>query len=237
MEYDIIIKVERMQERLNWLLGENLELITNKTILIVGLGGVGGYTLEALARTGIQKLIIVDNDIVDISNINRQIIALTNTIGKYKTDVFEKRIHFINPHCEVIKITEFITKENLSMLFSTPIDYVVDACDTLETKKEIIKYCLQHNIKFVSSMGMAKRIDCTKIKVSDLSKTCYDPLAKKLRFLLRKENIKGKIPVIYSEEIPLKIEKLGSIITVVATAGFMCANYIINDIIKGVNHE
>lgn len=226
-----------MQERLKWLLGDNLDLLINKTVLILGLGGVGGYTLEALVRTGIQKLVIVDNDIVDISNINRQVIALTNTIGRYKTDVFEERIHAINPHCEVIKITEFIAKENMNKLFEIPIDYLVDACDTIETKKEVIQYCLQHKIKFISSMGMAKRIDCTKVRISNLDKTSYDPLAKKMRLLFRKERVKEKIPVVYSEEAPLKIDRLGSIITVPATAGLLCANYIITDILKGVKHE
>lgn len=226
-----------MQERLIWLLEDKLDIIKNKTILIIGLGGVGSYVLETLARTYFNKLIIVDNDKIDISNLNRQLMTNIDNIGLYKTDVWFDRIKKINPDCEVIKITEFITKDNLSLLFNYKVDYVIDACDTLETKKEIIKYCLKNKIKFISSMGMANRIDASKIKVSYLDKTCYDPLAKKLRNLIKKENIKGKIPVVYSEEQPLKINKLGSISYVVGTAGLLCTNYVVNDIIKEVNNE
>ena len=226
-----------MEERLIWLLEDKLEIIKNKTVLIIGLGGVGSYALETLARTCFKKLIIVDNDKIDITNLNRQLMSNIDNIGKYKTDVWEERIKQINPNCQVIKITEFITKNNLPNLFQEKIDYVIDACDTLDTKKEIIKYCLENNIKFITSLGMANRIDATKVKFSYLDKTAYDPLAKKLRLLIRKENIKGKIPVIYSEEIPIKNKKLGSIAHVPAIAGLLCTNYIINDIIKGVNYE
>lgn len=226
-----------MEERLIWLLEDKLEIIKNKTVLIIGLGGVGSYALETLARTYFNKLIIVDNDTIDITNLNRQLMSNIDNIGKYKTDVWEERIKQINPNCQVIKITEFITKNNLPNLFQEKIDYVIDACDTLDTKKEIIKYCLENNIKFITSLGMANRIDATKVKFSYLDKTAYDPLAKKLRLLIRKENIKGKIPVIYSEEIPIKNKKLGSIAHVPAIAGLLCTNYIINDIIKGVNYE
>lgn len=226
-----------MQERLIWLLEDKLDTIKNKTILIIGLGGVGSYVLETLARTYFNKLIIVDNDKIDISNLNRQLMTNIDNVGLYKTDVWFDRIKKINPNCDVIKITEFITKDNLNLLFDCKIDYVIDACDTLETKKEIIKYCLKNKIKFISSMGMANRIDASKIKVSYLDKTCYDPLAKKLRNLIKKENIKGKIPVVYSEEQPLKINKLGSISYVVGTAGLLCTNYVVNDIIKEVIDE
>ena len=226
-----------MQERLIWLLEDKLDIIKNKTILIIGLGGVGSYVLETLARTYFNKLIIVDNDKIDISNLNRQLMTNIDNVGLYKTDVWFDRIKKINPNCDVIKITEYITKDNLNLLFDCKIDYVIDACDTLETKKEIIKYCLKNKIKFISSMGMANRIDASKIKVSSLDKTCYDPLAKKLRNLIKKENIKGKIPVVYSEEQPLKINKLGSISYVVGTAGLLCTNYVVNDIIKEVSDE
>ena len=226
-----------MIERLDWLLKDNLKLLTNKTILILGLGGVGGYSVEALARCGVKKLIIVDNDVIDKTNINRQIIALHSTIGFMKTELFEKRIYDINPSCEVVKINEFITKNNLDILFNYKIDYLIDACDTVETKKEVIKHCLKNKIKFISSMGMAKRVSASKIKISTLDKTQNDPLAKKMRVLFKKEKINSKIPVVYSDELPLKSDKLGSIITVSATAGIMCADYVINDMLKGVKHE
>ncbi len=220
-----------MEERLKWLLEDKYNLVNDKTILIIGLGGVGSYTAETLARTGIKKLILVDFDKVDITNINRQLIALTTTVGAYKVDVFEERIKTINPKCEVVKIKEFISKENLDIIFRENIDYVVDACDTIETKKEIILYCLNNDIKFITSMGMANRIDCTLIQQSYLAKTFNDPLAKKLRLLLRGTN--KKIPVVFSSETPKQDKKLGSIAHVVGTAGLYITNYIINDIIKG----
>lgn len=226
-----------MQDRLEFLLKDKLNILQNKVILIIGLGGVGSYCLETLARTYFNKLIIVDGDKVDISNLNRQLMTEINNVGEFKTNVWEDRIKSINPNCEVIKITEFITKENINLLFENQVDYVIDCCDTVETKIEIIKYCLNNKIKFISSMGMANRLDASKIRLSYLDKTSYDPLAKKIRILIKKENIKGKIPVVFSEEVPVKCEKLGSIAHVVAQAGLLCSNYVINDILKGDNYE
>lgn len=223
-----------MLSRLELLLGEKLEYLTSKVILIIGLGGVGSYALETLARTGIKKIIIVDSDTIDESNLNRQLMTNINNIGLYKTDVWADRIKSINPNCEVVKYTLFITKENIASLFKEHVDYVIDACDTLNTKLEIIRYCLDNKIKFISSMGMAKRINNNYIKVSTLDKTKNDPLAKKLRMLVKKNEIKGKIPVVYSEELPLKINGLGSIAHVTATAGVYITNYIINDILRDV---
>lgn len=223
-----------MLSRLELLLGEKLEYLTSKVILIIGLGGVGSYALETLARTGIKKIIIVDSDTIDESNLNRQLMTNINNIGLYKTDVWADRIKSINPNCEVVKYTSFITKENIASLFKEHVDYVIDACDTLNTKLEIIRYCLYNKIKFISSMGMAKRINNNYIKVSTLDKTKNDPLAKKLRMLVKKNGIKGKIPVVYSEELPLKINGLGSIAHVTATAGVYITNYIINDILRDV---
>lgn len=223
-----------MLSRLELLLGEKLEYLTSKVILIIGLGGVGSYALETLARTGIKKIIIVDSDTIDESNLNRQLMTNINNIGLYKTDVWADRIKSINPNCEVVKYTLFITKENIASLFKEHVDYVIDACDTLNTKLEIIRYCLDNKIKFISSMGMAKRINNNYIKVSTLDKTKNDPLAKKLRMLVKKNGIKGKIPVVYSEELSLKINGLGSIAHVTATAGVYITNYIINDILRDV---
>ena len=221
-----------MTDRLEILFENKLDEIVDNTILIVGLGGVGSYALETLVRTGIKRFIIVDSDIIDISNLNRQLMTLTNNVGLNKTDVWESRIKLINPNCEVIKYTNFITKDNIDMIFSTHVDYVIDACDTLDTKKEIIKYCLNNKIKFISSMGMANRTNNSYIKQSYLDKTKNDPLAKKLRTIIKKENIKGKIPVVYSEELPKKSKKLGSVAHVVGTAGLCITNYIINDILE-----
>lgn len=226
-----------MQDRLYWLLDKKLDLIKDKVVLIIGLGGVGSYCLETLARTYLKKLIIVDGDVIDISNLNRQLMTNIDNVGMYKTDVFEKRIKSINPECEVIKITEFINNENLDLLFKEKVDYVIDCCDTIETKIGIIKYCLKNKIKFISSMGMANRLDSSKISVTTLDKTSYDPLAKKMRNVLKKEGINGKIPVVFSQEQPKKMVALGSIAHVVATAGILCTNFVINDILKGDLNE
>lgn len=212
---------------------DNIKKIQNKTILILGLGGVGSYATESLVRSGINKIIIVDNDIVDITNLNRQLMSLHSNIGKYKVDIWEDRIKDINPNCEVIKIREFITKENIDILFKENIDYIVDACDYMETKKELIKKSLEKNIKLISSMGTGNKMDPTKLEITDLTKTSYDPIAKILRKFIKDERINKKIMVICSKEMPISINSkiIGSNSFVPATAGLLCASYIINDII------
>lgn len=220
-----------MLERTILIVKDKIELIKNTKILIVGIGGVGSYTLETLVRTGFQNITIVDSDIVDITNLNRQLMSLNSNIGLPKVDVFEKRIKEINPNCNLIKIQQFITKSNIDILFNEKYDYVIDACDTLETKKELIKYCINNKIKIISSMGMGNRLDSSKIKLTTLDKTTYDPLAKKLRQLLRKEHISLKVLVTCSNEQPIKNNKIGSLAHVTATSGLLITNYIINDIL------
>ena len=146
--------------RLEKIIGEdNITALSKKCVLVLGVGGVGGYVVESLARSGIGKIIIVDFDTVDESNINRQIIALGSTIGRLKVDVLEERIHEINPECIVIKNSNFIDENNFSMLFSEDIDYFVDACDTMAVKKMVITECLKRNIPFISSMGTGNKLD------------------------------------------------------------------------------
>lgn len=224
-----------MFNRLELLIGKDfLDKIKSKRILIIGLGGVGSYALETLIRSGVSDVIIIDGDKIDESNLNRQLMSLKSNIGKNKTDVWEERIKDINPDVKVLKYNLFIDKNNIDMLFENKIDYVIDCCDTIETKFYLIKYCLLNNIKFISSMGMANKMDIYKIKQTDLSKTSYDPVAKKLRYLIKKNNIKGKIPVVSSIESPKKCKNLGSISTVVADAGICITDYIIKDIIGEV---
>lgn len=226
-----------MQElsRLQLLIGnENLKKLKNKTILIIGLGGVGSYATESLARSGVGKLILIDHDKIDITNLNRQLMTYHSNIGENKVDVWEERIKDINPNIQVKKIKQCILKENIELLFEEKVDFIIDACDTIETKFEIIKQCLKRKIPFISCMGTGKRMDATKIEITDLSKTCYDPLAKILRKKIREEKIKGKIPVICSKEQPQKIKSnvIASNSFVPATAGLFCTNYVINYIIK-----
>ena len=222
-------------ERLELQIGkESVKNIKIKTILIIGLGGVGGYALESLVRSGIENVIIVDNDIIEETNLNRQLIALNSNIGKYKTDEFEKRINDINKNVNVIKINEFITDKNIDILFQKHIDYIIDACDTISTKKQLIRECIKRNIKIISCMGMGRKIDPTKIEITDIRKTAYDPIAKVIRKMVKDEKIKEKIMVVSSTEQPLKsTEYISSNSFVPAIAGLMCASYVIRDIIGG----
>lgn len=226
-----------MQEfsRLSLLIGEeNLKTLNTKTVLVLGLGGVGGYTAEALARSGIGSLVLVDYDTVDISNINRQVIALHSTIGSYKTEAFKRRIEDITTTCKVKTRTQKITAEVLPELFSKQIDFVVDACDTVMTKFALIQYCLSNHIPFITCLGTGKRLDPTKLEITELAKTEYDPLAKILRKKVREANIKQKIPVIYSREIPKKIDSniIASSIFVSSYSGILAAHYVINYFIE-----
>ena len=221
-------------ERLELLIGQdNMEKLKEKSILVLGLGGVGGYTVESLARSGIGTLILVDYDKVDVTNINRQIIATTKTIGKLKTKAWEERIQEINPSCNVISINEKISPENISLLFQYKIDYFVDACDTISVKKELIKICLTKKIPFIASMGTGNKMDPTKLEILDLRKTSYDPIAKILRKMVKEEHIKGKIPVICSTEVPKKVKgKIASTAFVPSVSGLYITSYIINDLLK-----
>lgn len=224
-------------ERLELLIHEKINNIYNKTVLIIGLGGVGSYAVEALVRSGISNLIIVDNDTISLTNLNRQLMAYHSNIGKFKTDEIEKRILDINPNAKVIKITEFIDMSNINKLFETNIDYVVDACDTLIVKMELIRICKRKNIKLISSMGTGNKMDPSKLKIMDIRKTSYDPIAKKIRKMIKDEKINGKIMVVCSdEEAKVKIDKeIPSNSFVPATAGLLCASFIINDIVGDIN--
>ena len=222
-----------MLDRLEILIGDKINEIKSKTVLIVGVGGVGGYAVEALVRSGIGKIIIVDNDIIDITNLNRQIISLNSNIGRYKVDVLEERIKDINPSCEVVKVNEFLTKKNTINLFNTKIDYIVDACDTMDVKKELIRISISNYIKLISSMGTGNKLNPSKLEIMDLRKTSYDPIAKILRKMLKDEKINKKIMVVSSTEksITTNSKTIGSTSFVPATAGLLCASYVINDIV------
>lgn len=224
-------------EREKLMIKEKLELLRNKTILVLGLGGVGGYVTESLARCGIGHLILVDYDIVDITNINRQIIALHSNIGKKKTDCFKERIKDINPHCLVETLDIFYGIDNKEILFNQKIDYVIDCCDSLESKKLLIEECFKRKIKIICSMGTGNKFHPELFSITSLKKTEYDPLAKKLRFLLKEEKELLNTKVIYSKEKPLAYEgKIGSIAYVPSVAGLMLTSYVINEFL-GENEE
>ncbi len=218
-----------MFERVELLLNEDINKLKDKVVLVLGIGGVGSYTVETLIRNPIKKIIIVDSDIIDITNLNRQLFTNQNNIGLKKVDELEKRIKSINPYIEIKKIDKFIDENNINLLFEEKVDYIVDACDSLKTKECLIKECLKRKIKFISSMGTAKKLDPTKLKITELSKTSYDPIAKKLRKTFKN----NKVIVICSTEKPKEIKKLGSISFVPSVAGILITSYIINDILKG----
>lgn len=224
-------------ERLELLIGNKINDIYNKKVLVIGLGGVGSYAVEALIRSGVESIIIVDNDKITLSNLNRQLMTYQSNIGKYKTDEIEKRILSINPNCKVKKIKDFITLENINELFNDNIDYVVDACDTITVKLELIRICKRKNIKLISCMGTGNKMDPSKLKIMDIRKTNYDPIAKIIRKMVKDEKIKGKVMVVCSDEIPYtKVKKtIPSNSFVPATAGLLCASFIINDIVGDVN--
>ena len=224
-------------KRLEMLIGkDNLNILKNKSVLILGVGGVGGYVAEALARSNIGTLILVDYDIVDVTNINRQIIALESTIGKKKVDVLEERIKDINSGCKIIKINKFIHLNNLEDLFKYNIDFFVDACDTVTTKKEVIKKCLDKDIDFISSMGTGNKLDPSKLEIIDIRKTVNDPLARILRKFIKDEKINKKVMVLSSKELPIKTGERtpGSTAFVPSSAGLLIASYIIR---KFINNE
>jgi tRNA A37 threonylcarbamoyladenosine dehydratase len=223
-----------MFERVIKLIGnDNLEKIKNKTVCVIGLGGVGGYATESLVRSGIENIIIVDYDTIDISNLNRQIITNQKNIGMKKTNEAELRVKSINPKCKVTKIDTFINEDNIDIIFKNNIDYLIDACDSVYTKQMLIKECLDRNIKIISSMGTGNKLDPTKLEITDIRKTSYDPLAKKIRKYVINQKLKGHIPVVYSKEQNAKFKgSIPSMVFVPATAGLILANYVIRDIIN-----
>ena len=226
--------MEQLQ-RLSLLIGEdNIKKIVDKNVLIIGLGGVGSYALEAIVRSGAGTIIIVDRDIIDITNLNRQLMTTQNNVGQYKTDVWESRIKDINPECQVIKITENITPENIDCLFNYKIDYIIDACDSVPTKKELIRQCVKKDIKLICAMGTGNKLDPSRLKIMDIRKTAYDPLAKIIRKMVKEEKIKAEIMVVASDEAPIKTNSnvIGSTSFVPSVAGLLCASYVINDIIR-----
>jgi len=229
------IQKQHRFSRLEKIVGSsNLSLLKDKSVLVLGVGGVGGYVVEALARSGVGTLIIVDYDTVDLTNINRQIIALDSTVGQLKVDAFEARIHDINPECKVIKISEFIDSDHMDLLFQEKVDYFVDACDTVSTKKEVIKECLKRKIPFISSMGTGNKMDPSKLEIVDIRKTQNDPLARIVRKFVKDEKINQKVMVLSSSELPIKTSDRtpGSTAFVPPSAGLLIASYIVREIIK-----
>ena len=217
-----------------------LEKLSSSRIAIFGIGGVGGYTLEALARSGVGEFDLIDNDTVNITNINRQIIALHNTVGQYKVDVARERILSINPAAKVNVYKLFFLPENSAELDFTKYSYVVDCVDTVTAKLEIIERAKNANVPVISCMGTGNKLDPTLFEVSDIYKTSVCPLAKVMRRELKKRNI-NSLKVLYSKEEPIKPLQqedlmkrpvLGSVSFVPSVAGLIIAGEVIKDLIS-----
>lgn len=222
-----------MFQRLNSLIGEeNFLKLQNTNILIVGIGGVGGYALESLVRSGISNITIIDGDIINLSNLNRQIIALNNNIGNSKVLEASNRALLINKDINIKTIDVMLTKDNFNKYINKQYDYIIDACDSIDIKVELIKYAINNNIKIITSLGMGKRIDATSVEVTTLDKTYNCPIARKLRYILKKEGISLKIPVVFSKEEAKSTKEVSSSIFVPSIAGIYLANHVFKDIIK-----
>jgi len=190
--------------RTELLLGrEGLEKLRSSKVIVFGVGGVGSFTVEALTRAGVGTLVLVDDDTVCLTNLNRQIHATFNTVSKVKVEAMKERVLSINKKCNVITHQTFVTPENISEIITDDVDYVVDAIDTVSAKIALAKYCEDNNIKIISSMGTGNKLDPTQFKVSDIYKTKVCPLAKVMRYELKRRGVK-KLKVVYSEEIPTK---------------------------------
>lgn len=232
---------------------ENIEKLKNSSVIIFGVGGVGSFCVEAIARCVVSNIHIVDDDTISITNINRQIIATHSTIGKNKTEVVKQRILDINPNANVTISKIFYTKDTVNTIDLSKYDYVIDAIDTISSKILLVEEATKLNVPIISSMGTGNKLDPTKFVVSDIYKTSMCPLAKVMRYELKKRGIK-KLKVVYSTEKPIKPapinidenakstspfrdtnkrrETPGSISFVPSVAGLIIASQVINDILK-----
>ena len=210
---------------------DKIQSFKNKVILIAGIGGVGGTALEALARSGFDRFILIDFDMVDESNLNRQILFTNKDVGLNKCVCAERRLKSIYPN---IQITSINSKVDTGFFkkFKEKVDFIVDAIDYIPGKLELIKYSLENDIPFISSLGMGNRIDPTKVCITKLNQTTGDPLGKKIRYECRQLGLElNKINVVFSKEEPiLKSKTPGSMIMVPSTAGLLIAKYIIEHI-------
>jgi tRNA A37 threonylcarbamoyladenosine dehydratase len=223
----------KMRTRMLPLLGsDGLEKLKNSHVCVFGVGGVGGFVVEALTRSGVEEITIVDNDTVNETNINRQIIALNSTIGMKKVDVARKRILDINPNVTVHTFDTFVTKENATMFDFQSFDYVVDCIDNVSAKLKIIELAKENEVNIISSMGTGNKLNPSMFKITDISKTSVCPLARVIRLELRKRNIKN-VKVLYSEEEPIKCDEfVASVPFVPSVAGLLIAREVILDICK-----
>lgn len=210
---------------------KNVEKLRSTTVMVVGCGAVGSFAIEALARTGIGHIVVVDFDKVDTSNINRQLFALDSTVGRPKVDVATARIHDINPDTHVTAYNMFWDTD--SDIDVRP-DFVIDAIDTVPSKVALYQWCTKNKVPFIASMGAALKMDPTQIKIAPLSATCVCPLAGRVRRAVRGLNLPD-FPTVFSTEAPAPVaghaKNMGSNVTVTGAFGLLLANYVIRDLI------
>ena len=239
--------------RTELLIGEaGLAALAASQVAVFGIGGVGSYTVEALARSGIGSLTLVDHDRIDITNLNRQLHALRSTVGMYKVDVMRERINDINPDCRVEVVREFFLPEKAAEFLDQGYDYVVDAIDSVQSKVGLIKGCLQRGIPIISSMGAANKLDPTSFTVADISETYNDPLARAVRKRLRDVGIGQGLQVVFSPELPNPSRRHaagatlgserdrqppGTVAFVPSVAGLILASVVVRDLIGGRARE
>lgn len=222
------------------LLGEDsFDNLSNKTVMVIGLGGVGGTALEALVRTGIKHIIAVDYDAVHISNLNRQILFNYNDIDKLKTECAKKHLLAIEPNLDITVINQKIDSQSIDILNKYHVDFIVDAIDDVNAKVEISKYALTNNIPLIISLGMANRLDPNLVEIIRLDKTTDDPLAKKFRYEIKKAGLDTRsLMCVLSKEKPKKEgNALNSIMSVPSSAGLNIASYVINYFTKEGKHN
>lgn len=221
---------------------EGIEKLSNSHVAVFGLGGVGGYVVEALIRSGLGAIDIIDNDKICTTNLNRQIYALNSTIGKYKVDVAKERILDINPNVKVLTYKTFFTPETASEFDFAKYDYIIDAIDTVTAKLSLIENAKKNNIPIICSMGTGNKINPAKLEITDIAKTSVCPLARVIRTELKKRNI-SNVKVVYSKEIPIKHKEpsteetikhtiTGSTSFVPPVAGLIIASEVIKDLIQ-----
>lgn len=225
--------MEERFQRTGLLIGEEgLKRLSECRVAVFGIGGVGGYVTEALARCGVGELTLVDRDVVSISNLNRQIIALESTVGRMKTRVMKERIEEINPNLNVHTREVFFLPENSHTFAFDTYDYVVDAVDTVTAKIEIIMKCQEAGVPVISSMGTGNKMDPSKLQIADIYKTRVCPLAKVMRKELKQRRVKH-LKVVYSTEEPVvKLRTPGSMSFVPGSAGLLIASAVVRDLLE-----
>ncbi|HOC69487.1 MAG TPA: tRNA threonylcarbamoyladenosine dehydratase [Candidatus Hydrogenedentes bacterium] len=231
------------QHRTRLLVGDSgIERLCTASVAIIGLGGVGGYAVEAVARAGVGRLLLIDGDVVETTNLNRQVLALNTTLGQNKTDTARERIAAIHPGTTVETLSVRIGEHSLSTLGIDAGWHVIDAIDDLDAKVALLRYLYQRGIPGVASMGAGQRLDPTRVQVADISATRGCPLARRVRQRLRQNGIARGIPCVFSDEPPVRpcaVEEpnnnalIGSISYLPALFGMMAAGVVINHILKG----